>query len=105
MIEMARPVLDFLNEVALDIDEKTRDGSAINALISQSTLTKSDTLTTSGAFVAPKRNDVVFGPVQTKIQYSRLVDDIEFLKTELGVNSAKAVGEKTFDLILKRHRS
>lgn len=105
MLEMARPVIDFLNEVSEDIDEKTREGSALNALLSQSYPVRSDNLTHNTVFSAPKRTEVDFGPDTVKIQYSRLRGDIEFLKGELGLKTAKAVGEKTFDLTLKRHRA
>jgi hypothetical protein len=35
-----------------------------------------------------------------RISYQKPVDDIDALKKELGLGSNKAVGEKTFDLIL-----
>jgi hypothetical protein len=38
------------------------------------------------------------------IQYSRPVVDVEFLQEALGVDSARAVGGKTFDLVLERQR-
>ena len=37
----------------------------------------------------------------TKIQYSREASKIRSLMTALGVGSAKAVGETTFDIIYK----
>lgn len=39
-----------------------------------------------------------------KIQYSRAIDDVNFLQDALGLGSAKAVGEACFDMILKRQR-
>jgi hypothetical protein len=39
-----------------------------------------------------------------KIQYSRPTSDVEFLKKTFGVQIAKAVGERTFDVALKRQR-
>lgn len=65
-----------------------------------------DTLTAKKNFKAPTREAVAKrGPKTVKIQYSRPVRDVDFLKEALDVTSAKAVGERTFDLVVKRQRA
>jgi hypothetical protein len=102
MQQMMRPVIDFLNELDRDIDEYTRDKSPLLDFVSKTPLRKSDTLSEKTTFAAPARDSVQKGPRYVKVQYSRPVDDVEILQKELGVRSAKAVGEKTFDLTLAR---
>lgn len=102
MQQMMRPVISFLNELDRDIDEHTREKSPLLKFVTETPLRKSDTLSEKTIFAAPARDAVQKGPRYVKIQYSRSVDDVEVLQEELGVRSAKAVGEKTFDLTLAR---
>lgn len=105
MIEMMRPVINFLNELDADIDEHSREHSPLLDFISTATVaTKPEALPKKATFHAPTRGSIIKGPRTVKIQYSRNVDDIDFLQDALGVTSAKAVGERTFDLVLKRQR-
>jgi len=105
MVEMMRPVIDFLNELDADIDEHTREHSPLLDFITTSTIqTKPESLPKKSSFAAPARGAIIKGPKTVKIQYSRKIDDIDFLQDALGVSSAKAVGERTFDLVLKRQR-
>lgn len=105
MIEMMRPVITFLNELDQDIDENTRDNSPLFQYVSQVPVIRAEKVTSKSAFVAPNRQSVQFKPKTVKIQYSKLIEDVEFLKDELDLGSAKAVGEKTFDMILEAQRS
>ena len=104
MREMMRPVIDFLNELDRDIDEFTRDDSPLLEFVSNANPVKPETLSAAEKFTAPSRNAVVKGPRMIKVQYSRKVDDVEFLRDALGVASAKAVGETCFDMILRKQR-
>lgn len=104
MMEMMRPVIDFLNELDKDIDENTREKSPLLDFVSKSTSRQTDTLTEKVAFSAPARDSVKKGPKFVKVQYSRLQDDVDFLQTELNLRSAKSVGERTFDIVLNRQR-
>lgn len=104
MVEMMRPVIDFLNEVAEDIDENTSEASPLFQVVTQTPSAKADSIRNKATFVAPHRGDRAYAPRTAKIQYSRPLTDIAVLKDALGVSSAKAVGERTFDLILKRQR-
>ncbi len=106
MLEVMRPVIDFLNELDADIDEKGRDHSDLLQVVTKAPQqqVKAEEIVGRSAFTAPSRDAVVKGPRLIKIQYSRPVDDVGFLQEALGLSSAKAVGERTFDLILKRQR-
>lgn len=104
MMEMMRPVIDFLNELDKDIDENTRENSPLLDFVSKSPSKPTTTLTERATFSAPARGAVTKGPRYIKVQYSRLQDDVEFLQDELNLKSAKAVGERTFDIVLSRQR-
>ena len=101
MTELMRPVIDFLNELDADIDEHTREHSPLLAAVNTVALVRSETLPTASTFTAPTRGSVNRGPKTIKLQYVKPVVDVQFLMKELGVSTAKAVGEKTFELILE----
>lgn len=110
MIEMMRPVIDFLNELDADIDafkkEEAKGDSPLLSVVSKASLVRSDSLTKKMEFQAPARSSLPKKkvPQEERISYTRMKKDITLLQRELGVESAKAVGEKTFDLILGRHK-
>lgn len=104
MLEMMRPVITYLSDLDEDIDEHTRESSPMLSHVRSATRTKIETLTTKMDFIAPKRGELVVGPRTQRIQYSKTVEDIDFLKRELDVDSASGVGSKTFDMILQRLR-
>lgn len=104
MMEMMRPVIDFLNELDKDIDENTRENSPLLDFVAKSPSKPTTTLTERATFSAPARGAVTKGPKFVKIQYSKLLEDVEFLQDQLNLKSGKAVGERTFDLVLSRQR-
>lgn len=104
MAEMMRPVIRFLNELDKDVDEFTREGSALYEFVNAAPKTRADEFVKKSDFTAPKRETLTKKEPTVKIQYSRPKKDVEFLQKELGVASAKAVGESTFDTVFKRHR-
>lgn len=104
MLEMMRPVIDFLNELDADIDENTREKSALLDFVTKASPQRPESFLVKTNFTAPARGSIVKGPKMVKIQYSRTVDDVDFLQDALGLGSAKAVGEACFDMILKRQR-
>lgn len=104
MVVLARHVLDFINKLDREIEEYGRDKSPLLKVIKSAAKVSTDRMTTSRPFKAPDKSSIETAPPLTKIQYSRPVEDIEVLKEALGVDSAKAVGEKTFDIALERHR-
>lgn len=104
MMEMMRPVINFLNDLDKDIDENSREKSPLLDFVSKSTSKPAAALVERSDFTAPARGSVAKGPKYIKVQYSRLMEDVEFLQGELNLKSAKAVGERTFDIVLKRQR-
>lgn len=100
MTEMMRPVISFLNELDSDIDEHTKEHSPLLQYVSGAMPVKHDALPThKTAFAAPARGSITARIRTVKIQYSRPVESVNSLMKELGVASAKAVGERTFDMI------
>lgn len=99
MTEMMRPVINFLNELDADIDEHTRDHSPLLAYVSQAAAVKSEVLPARSTFTAPARGSLSKARKTVKLQYAKPLDEVEFLMNELDLTSAKAVGEKTFELI------
>jgi len=104
MIEMMRPVIDFLNELDADIEEHSRDESPLNQFVTRSNVINPDGLRVSTAFRAPPRSNFVKGPRMVKIQYSRPIIDVDVLRDAFDVESAKGVGEATFDDALRRFK-
>ncbi|VWM12269.1 ATP-binding protein [Burkholderia lata] len=100
MMEMMRPVISFLNDLDKDIDEHTREQSPLYEHISSAKAIRPEELTlTKAEFSAPARGTLAKRIKTVKIQYSRPVSQVEHLMKELSLGSAKAVGERTFDLI------
>jgi len=103
MVEMMRPVIDFLNELDTDIDEHTRENSPLLEFVSKADSVRVESLPKIAKFVAPKRDSVRGNkPKTVKIQYSKPVDQVEFLMTELSTSTPKALGERTFELTYQR---
>lgn len=98
MMEMMRPVISFLNELDNDIDEYSREHSPLLDYVSKAKSVSPESLPAKATFVAPARGTIKKGPKTVKIQYSKPVDQVNFLMEELGVTSAKAVGERAFEL-------
>jgi hypothetical protein len=105
MIEMMRPVMAFLNELDQDIDENTRDHSPLYQYVSQSSSIQAEKVIGRTEFRAPNRAEIKFMPKTVKIQYSKKIEDVDFLKDALGAQSARAVGEKTFEIVLNSQRA
>lgn len=103
MIQMMRPAIDFLNKLNSDIEENTREGSSLLKSLTDARMIKPENLSARPAFLAPRVR--VLGPRTVKIQYVKPVTDVDFLKEALDVGSAKAVGERTFDLILAKQKA
>jgi|SRR5215831_17060017 len=105
MVEMMRPVVDFLNKLDRDITERTKEGSSLYQYVASAPRVPAEQLKDQQTFRAPEIEEVPMpGPRWVTIQYARPLPDIEFLQDNLHVGSAKAVGEKTFDLALKKQR-
>lgn len=105
MIEMMRPAINFLNDLDRDIDEFTSDESPLLEKVNRAAETKAESFTRKLEFRAPKRGSLESVKKLNTIKYSKPAKDVEFLEDALGVRSPKAVGERTFDLVLKSQKS
>jgi len=102
MVSMARPVIDFLNEVSEQRREMESDDKPdLEKKVEQAQLTDmtsievSDNQTFSGPSAEEEeQND---GPEMTTIRYQEEKSRVETAKSELGVDTNKEVGEKTFE--------
>lgn len=99
MVVMARAVVDFLNELDSEKRDVGSDGPLQRAL-NASSPRQAEAISKPTAFRVPDR-EKYSGPRMTRIAYSKPADKVRFLMVALGVGSAKAVGEKTFDAILR----
>lgn len=100
MMEMMRPVISFLNELDRDIDEHTKDSSPLLNYVSNSTSVKPEDLKKAD-FISPARGSIIQKTKTVKIQFSKPVNQVDFLMKELNLSTAKSVGEKSFELIYK----
>lgn len=104
MIEMMRPVIDFLNDLDADIDEHGHQHSPMLDIVQKSKNAPIDSFKKNLDFRAPSKKTTSNSPKVVKIQYQKPTKDVEYLKDILGLNSASAVGEKTFDIVLNRKK-
>lgn len=102
MMEMMRPVITFLNELDNDIDEHTREHSPMHDYVSKARVVKAEDLPVRSVFSAPPRETIKKSVKTVKVQYSKPVDEVEFLMKELSLSTATAVGQRAFELIYER---
>jgi len=101
MIEMTRPVIDFLN--ALDWENPQVLGDEVGTLeqvVAQAKPVLVHELA-EGTFRAPGRNVVARPPATSSIQYRKLIEDIDRAKELLGASTNSEVGDRTFDYFLE----
>lgn len=104
MVEMMRPVIDFLNELDAEIDEHGQEHSAMLDIVTQARSASVESFVKSAQFKAPSRVAYSKAPKLMKIKYSKPTKDVEFLMKALGASSADLAGEEAFDLVLSRHK-
>ncbi len=105
MNEMSRAVIDFLNDLDADVDEHSRDHSALFQYVEKSERISLERIPNRRTDLkVPSRVAFADKVVTMKIQYSKNKKDVEFLKDQLGVGSGVAVGETTFDMVLRQFK-
>ncbi len=100
MIEMTRPVLAFLTNLA----KEKATTSAVRPLgdaITNAQATQVQTVTKPHAFVSPPPAPAPSGPKMQKIQYSKPAAEVEKARQLLRAKSFTAVGEKTFEYFMR----
>lgn len=98
MLDHTRTVISFLNSLDVEIEEFGRTSPLLAALANETQAQEVEHYKGARAF-SWNKSPRAPGPKTTKIQYSREASKIRVLMTALGVGSAKAVGETTFDMI------
>ncbi|RWQ57712.1 MAG: hypothetical protein EOS82_01670 [Mesorhizobium sp.] len=99
MITSTRTVIDFLNDLDSEASDQGSAGPLAKALAS-ATPTQADRVTQKAIFKAPDK-ERFSGPVMKRIAYSRPEAQLNSLMAALGLNTAKAVGEQTFDTVYR----
>ena len=99
MLDHTRAVIGFLNALDDEIDEYGQEGAPTLMALLQETNAQDVERLRGGRAFSWNRSPPARGPKTTKIQYSREQTKIRTLMTALGVGSAKAVGEATFDIV------
>jgi len=103
MIELTRPVLDFLRKVE-DERKRSEDGEITDTPLAMALSTAQpflvEALSPSLTFQAPQPPPQPQGLRMQRIQYRKPEDQVEKAKELLGVSTFKEVGEKTFECYL-----
>lgn len=102
MINLMRPVIDFLND--LKEDKSVRDDDVQSTQLERSvsnakavTLEDSHIDSTERSFSAPRPEPKPEGPAENRILYYKPADEVARAKEVLRASTYKEVGEKTFD--------
>lgn len=104
MISLARYVLDFINKLDAEIEDYGREKSPLVKVIKSASKMSTDKLIIDQEFSAPDRSSIDVSPPLIKIQYSKPTAEVDFLKEALNLDSARAVGQKTFEFVLERQK-
>jgi hypothetical protein len=105
MINLAKPVMTFLNKVHTESVNHSRDEMCKEYLEKQmqsASLKNYEKVKTGNCFVAPERKSERIKRNEITIQYRKPKDEVNKLKKTLNASSAAEVGEKTFDYTYKR---
>jgi hypothetical protein len=102
MIELMRPIIDFLNE--LDAENEVDDAAdkVLTNAVTQAAQVPIRSIQRVGTFVQPQRS-VTRTPAMGNIHFRRPRQKIDELKEALGVPYDKTVGEKSFDLTYAKY--
>jgi hypothetical protein len=100
MIEMTKPVLTFLSNLA---KERSAEGKEhpLGDAIATARATQVQTVTRPSSFVSPPPAPPPTGPRMHRNQYDKPATEVEKAKQLLKVRSFIAVGEKTFEYFMR----
>lgn len=105
MINLAKPIITFLNKVHTESVNHSRDEMYEEYLekeMESANLKSYEKVKTGQCFIAPERKGERTKRNEVTIQYRKPKDEVNKLKGILKVSSAADVGEKTFDYTYKR---
>jgi len=105
MINLAKPIMTFLNKVHTESVNHSRDEMYEEYLekeMESANLKNYEKVKTGKCFIAPQRKGERIKRNEVTIQYRKPKDRVNKLKGILDASSAAEVGEKTFDYTYKR---
>ena len=104
MIELSKPVLTFLSNLAKEraaYENADSTDLSLEQAIQSAEAKLMDGLPATPSFVAPQPRPVLPGPKMQKIQYWKPAAEVEKAKQLLKVGTFTAVGEKTFEYFME----
>ena len=101
MLDHTRTVINFLNELDAEIVTYGKTGPLLSALRDETQPIEVEAIRGEASF-SWNREPRTPAERTVQIQYSREFSKIEAMKTALGVRTAKAVGEKSFDSVYRQ---
>jgi len=105
MINLAKPIITFLNKVHTESVDHSRDEMYEEYLekeMESANLKNYEKVKTGQCFIAPTRKGGRIKRNEITIRYRKPKDEVNNLKGVFKVSSAASVGEKTFDYTYKR---
>lgn len=99
MMELARPIIDFLNDLDAEKDFTDPKDKVLEKAIAAASPTKLGAVVARATFVRPSS---VRAPATVSIQYRRDKAKVSALQNALGATSARAVGERSFDFAYEK---
>ena len=104
MRDHARSVVNFLNNLANDVAEYGSEASPLLAsLMFETRVRDVEDFENASLQFSWNEDPPAVGPKMVRVQYSREEEKIEVLKDVFSVRSAKAVGEKSFDMVYQEY--
>lgn len=97
MVQLMRPVIDFLNKLDAEKGKEERDDRLLEAAVKAAKPVRLLQVRPRDTFLAPKPKPTPRVPRTGRIQYSKPLDQIDVVKRVLKVRSFKEVGERTFE--------
>lgn len=104
MIELSKPVLTFLSNLAKErasVESGDSTDRTLDQAVQSAEAKRTDALSVTSTFVAPQPSPAPPGPRMQRIQYSKPLIEVEKAKQLLKVQAFSAVGEKTFEYFMK----
>lgn len=104
MLELGRPVINFLQELSRETESPPKEGEELSRLVDTSDEMPLPRMIGDRPFTYARPKPKVRRPNREtqSIQYSRPVEEIEVAKRVLRAGSASEVGQRTFDYFYKR---
>jgi hypothetical protein len=100
MIEISKPIIAFLIRVAKEQQNGVSDPSVLDKALGQATSVEFNAFNGIVPFKADLQT-VPPGPKLVNIQYQKSQEEVEKVKTKLGVRSATEAGRRTFEYFLE----